>query len=125
MTAVLDSSGWMELLSGTKRADLYRPVLRAKRLYVPAIVRYEVVRYTLAHAGPAAGDLALRALAKFEQVAIDAAVADAAASLAHEHKLSAADALVYAAARHVDAELWTQDQHFANLPNVRFFPKRQ
>lgn len=125
MTAVLDSSGWIELLSGTKRAELYRPALRAKRLCVPSIVRYEVVRYTLAHAGSNAADLALRALAKFEQIPIDAATADAAAALAHEHKLSAADALVYASACELDAELWTQDQHFVSLPSVRFFPKRR
>lgn len=124
MNAVLDSSGWIELLSGSKRAELYRPVLRAKRLWVPAIVRYEVGRYALAHAGEKACDLALRALAKFEQIPIDDAVADAAALLAHRHKLSAADALVYAAARDLDAELWTQDKHFESLPGVRFFPKR-
>ena len=47
MTVVLDSSGWIELLSGSSRAKLYQPVLRAERLVVPAIVRYEVGRYML------------------------------------------------------------------------------
>lgn len=124
MTAVLDSSGWIELLSGSRRAELYRPVLRGKRLCVPAIVRYEIARYTLTHADEGACDLALRALAKFEQLPIDGTIADAAADIAHRHKLSAADALVYAAACEIDAELWTQDKHFASLPRVRFFPKK-
>lgn len=123
MTVVLDSSGWIELLSGSPRARLYQPVLRARRLLVPAIVRYEVGRYTLVHGGEGARELALRALSKFEPIPIDSLVADEASRLAQIHKLSMADALVLAAARSVEAELWTQDRHFAGIPRVRFFRK--
>lgn len=45
------------------------------RAIVPAIVRYEVGRYVLAHTGEVAREMALRAMAKLEQVAVDAAVA--------------------------------------------------
>ena len=123
MTVLLDSSGWIELLGGTKRADLFEPALRVERLIVPAIVRYEVVRYVLAHSGEVAREMAIRAMAKFEQVAVDAAVADEASLLAAKHKMAMADALIYAVARAQEAELWTQDSHFENLPGVRFFKK--
>jgi len=123
MTILLDSSGWIELLGGTKRADLFEPALKAERLIVPAIVRYEVGRYVLAHSGEVAREMAVRAMAKFEQVAVDAAVADAASLLAAKHKMAMADALIYAVARAQEAELWTQDSHFDNLPSVRFFKK--
>ena len=123
MTVLLDSSGWIELLGGTKRADLFEPALRAECLIVPAIVRYEVGRYVLAHSGEVAREMALRALAKFEQVAVDATVADDASILAAKHKIAMADALIYAVARAQEAELWTQDSHFENLPGVRFFEK--
>lgn len=123
MTILLDSSGWIELLGGTKRADLFEPALKAERLIVPAIVRYEVGRYVLAHSGEVAREMAIRAMAKFEQVAVDAAVADEASLLAAKHKMSMADALIYAMARAQEAELWTQDSHFENLPGVRFFKK--
>ena len=123
MTILLDSSGWIELLGGTKRADLFEPALRAERLIVPAIVRYEVGRYVLTHLGEVAREMAIRAMAKFEQVAVDAAVADEASLLAAKHKMAMADALVYAVARAREAELWTQDSHFENLPGVRFFKK--
>ena len=123
MIVVLDSSGWIELLSGSARAKLYQPALRAQRLVVPAIVRYEVGRYTLAHGGEDARGLALRALSRFEGCPIDETLADSAALLAHRHKLSMADALVLGAALSCQAELWTQDQHFEGLPNVRFFRK--
>jgi predicted nucleic acid-binding protein len=119
----LDSSGWIELLAGTNRAPLFAPALRAGHLFVPAIVRYEVGRYTLLHQGIAGRELALTALSKFEQIPIDDLVADAASELAHSHKLAMADALVYAVARTLDAELWTQDKHFRDLPGVKFFSK--
>ena len=123
MTVLLDSSGWIELLGGTKRADLFEPALKAERLIVPAIVRYEVGRYVLAHSGEVAREMAIPAMAKFEQVAVDAAVADEASLLAAKHKMAMADALIYAVARAQEAELWTQDSHFENLPGVRFFKK--
>ena len=124
MNAVLDSSGWIELLAGSDRAHFFEPALRAKRLFVPSIVRYEVGRYVLSHNGSSGRELALTALSKFEQVAIDEAVADVASELAQVHKLAMADALVYAAALIVHAELWTQDKDFERLPTVKYFPKK-
>ncbi len=124
MNVVLDSSGWIELLGGTDRAPLFEPALRADRLSVPAIVRYEVGRYTFLKKGAAGRELALTALSKFAQIPIDDLVADTASELAHAHKLAMADALVYAAAQNLDAELWTQDKHFEHLPRVKFFQKR-
>jgi predicted nucleic acid-binding protein len=123
VNVVLDSSGWIELLAGTDRASLYQPALRADRLVVPSIVRYEVGRYTLLHKGMAGREVALTALSKFEQLPIDEMLADVASEMAHVRKLAMADALVYAAAQVADAELWTQDRHFEHLPRVRFFPK--
>jgi predicted nucleic acid-binding protein len=120
---VLDSSGWIELLAGTDRAPLFEPALRADRLIVPSIVRYEVGRYTFSHKGAEGRQLALTALSKFEQVPVDDVVADVASELAQNHKLAMADALVYAVAQVADAELWTQDKHFERLPRVKFFPK--
>ncbi len=37
--------------------------------------------------------------------------------------LPLADSLIYATARRHEAELWTQDAHFAGLAGVRYFPK--
>ena len=123
MTVVLDSPGWIELLSGSSRAKLYKPALRAGRLVVPAIVRYEVGRYTLTQGGKSAMELALRALSRFEFIPMDETLADSAASLAHQHKFSMADAFVYASSQFLQGELWTQDSHFATLPGVKYFRK--
>jgi predicted nucleic acid-binding protein len=124
MRVLLDTSCWIELLAGTERGDLFEPALKADRLLVPGIVRYEVGRYLLVHADEARRMLALQALSKFEQIPIDARLADEAAVLGARHKLAMADALIYAVACLHQAELWTQDRHFENLPGVRFFEKK-
>jgi len=38
-------------------------------------------------------------------------------------KLPMADSIILATARSFKATLWTQDFHFANLPDVRYIPK--
>lgn len=124
MRVLLDTSCWIELLAGTERGDLFEPALKADRLLVPAIVRYEVGRYLLAHSDESRRTLALQALGKFEQIPIDARLADEAALLGARHKLALADSLIYAVACLHQAELWTQDRHFENLPGVRFFEKK-
>jgi predicted nucleic acid-binding protein len=124
MRVLLDTSAWIELLAGTERGGLFEPALKSDRLLVPAIVRYEVGRYLLAHSDEARRMLALQALSKFEQIPIDARLADEAAVLGAHHKLALADSLIYAVARLHQAELWTQDRHFENLPGVRFFEKK-
>ena len=123
MKIILDSSGWIELLADAGRGHLYEPALQPERLLVPALVRYEVGRYCLAHGGHEFQKLALRALTKFPGIVLDFRLADEAATLAHQLKLAMADAIIYATTRHYGAELWTQDAHFKGLPAVRYFAK--
>ena len=42
---------------------------------------------------------------------------------AARHPLPLADSIIYAATLLHGATLWTQDEHFKNLPNVKYFPK--
>ena len=42
---------------------------------------------------------------------------------ARGNALPLADSLIYATAQAHDATLWTQNQHFENLPGVKYFPK--
>jgi len=52
-------------------------------------------------------------------------VALLAADLTRQHKLSTADAIVYATAREHKADLLTCDAHFSGLPNVILIPKKK
>jgi len=52
-------------------------------------------------------------------VDVDEGLALEAAKLA----LPMADGVIYATAHRFGATLWTQDQHFEGMPNVRYFAK--
>jgi predicted nucleic acid-binding protein len=47
-----------------------------------------------------------------------------AALLSLEHKLPLADSIILATARAHKATLWTQDEHFKNLPGVEYIEKK-
>jgi len=60
-----------------------------------------------------------------EIVSIDEDIALAAADFFTQFKLPLADSLIYAVSRAHHAILWTQDEHFKDLPHVKYFPKRK
>jgi predicted nucleic acid-binding protein len=116
---IVDSSVWLEYFADTERADLFEDVLSdPENLVVPVITIYEVFKKVLRERGE---NEALQ-IASQMQAGI---VVDLTPSLALEaarHQLPLADSLIYATTIRWDAELWTQDEHFKNLPNVRYFP---
>ena len=50
-------------------------------------------------------------------------LAISAAKLGYDKKLPLADSLIWATTQAFDAILWTQDAHFKDLENVRYFSK--
>ena len=117
---VLDSSCWLEYLADTPRADLFAPAVEApERLVVPVLTVYEVVKKLMRESGEEAATAALALMQQSEVVEISLPLAMDAAL----NGLPLADSLIYATARHHDAELWTQDAHFEGLAGVRYFPK--
>jgi predicted nucleic acid-binding protein len=117
---VLDSSCWLEYLADTPRADLFAPAVEApERLVVPVLTVYEVVKKLMLESGEEAATAALALMQQSEVVEIGLPLAMDAAL----NGLPLADSLIYATARHHDAELWTQDAHFEGLAGVRYFPK--
>lgn len=117
---VLDSSCWLEYLADTHRADLFAPAVEApERLVVPVLTVYEVVKKLMRESGEEAATAALALMQQSEVVEIGLPLAMDAAL----NGLPLANSLIYATARHHDAELWTQDAHFEGLVGVRYFPK--
>ena len=117
---LLDSSCWLEYLADTPRADLFAPAVEApERLVVPVLTVYEVVKKLMRESGEEAATAALALMQQSEVVEIGLPLAMDAAL----NGLPLANSLIYATARHHDAELWTQDAHFEGLVGVRYFPK--
>jgi predicted nucleic acid-binding protein len=86
---------------------------------VPVLTVYEVVKKLMRESGEEAATAALALMQQSEVVEIGLPLAMDAAL----NGLPLADSLIYATARHHDAELWTQDAHFEGLAGVRYFPK--
>ena len=122
---VIDSSGWLEYFADGPNADYFKSAIKdEEHLIIPTICLYKVFRITLSRAGE---DEALR-VASFMSfgriVNLDREIALAAAHLSIRQKLAMADSLILATARLYDATLWTQDEHFRDIPGVKFIAKK-
>lgn len=126
MAVLVDTCGWIEWLTDDTLAERFRPYLeQADALVVPTAIQFELHKWVCRERDHAQ---ALRVIALTEQgrvVPLSTALALYAADLAIEHKLSFADAIIYATARQADAQLITSDDHFEGLPGVTYFPKKQ
>ena len=121
---VLDSSGWIECLDGGPNTAHFAPVLRKlPDLIIPAIVLTEVRKVVLKQRSREQADDITRTMRTGGIVSIDEDIALAAADFFIQFKLPLADSLIYAVSRARNATLWTQDEHFKDVPHVRYFPK--
>ena len=117
---VVDSTGWLEYFTDSHRAPLFAAAIEdSENLFVPVISIYEVFKKVLRERGE---DDALQAVSMMQSgqlIDLDCALALEAA----RHPLPLADSIIYAAAMRREATLWTQDEHFKDFSNVRFFPR--
>ena len=117
--ALVDSSGWLEYITGDEKADAFGEVLqRDVQVLVPTIVLYEVLKILLLRAGKSEADVFLSEALRRRVVDLTETIALAAASMSIDYKLPMADAIIYATAKAHRAELVTSDAHFTGLPGV-------
>jgi predicted nucleic acid-binding protein len=121
---LLDSSAWIECLVDGPNTRHFAPILRKlPDLIVPTITILEVRRVVLRQRSISEADSVTRGMQTGEVIDLDAILAIEAADLASKHRLPLADSIIYATALSHEAALWTQDEDFEGLPNVRYFPK--
>jgi len=121
---ILDSSAWIECLDAGPNSKHFHPILlQLTELLIPSIVITEVRKVVLQQRSLEQADAVTRAMHTGVVIAIDAAIATAAADLFMQHHLPLAASLIYAVTLAHHATLWTQDKDFQHLPHVRYFPK--
>lgn len=122
---VIDSSAWLAYLADEPGADRFAGAIEdTPLLVVPAICILEVFTVVLRERDESA---ALQAAALMQQgsvIDLDASLALTAAKYGIDYKLPLADSIVYATVNLVGGMLWTQDDHFDGLADVKYFPKR-
>jgi len=122
---IVDSSGWLEYFAEGENAGFFAPAIEdTGNLIVPVISIYEVFKRLLQSRGIDVAEIRSADLFKGEQVDLTAPLALSAAQISVEYKLPMADSLILATARLYDATFWTQDEHFRDIPGVKFIAKK-
>jgi predicted nucleic acid-binding protein len=117
---VVDSSGWLEYLADSDRAGFFAPAIEdSEHLIVPVISIYEVFKKVFRERGEDAAIQVVSVMQNGTVVDLDSTLAMDAARL----PLPFADSLIYSMAVQNQATLWTQDEHFKDLPGVRYLNK--
>ncbi|MBE0411726.1 MAG: type II toxin-antitoxin system VapC family toxin [Anaerolineales bacterium] len=121
---VVDSSGWLEYFADGSNADFFAPAITAEsHLVVPTICIYEVFKRLSIQRGNDQALQAMGLLYRGQIIPLSDEIALQAALLSLEHKLPMADSIILATTHNQAAALWTQDEHFKDIPGVMFVEK--
>ena len=125
MVCLVDTCGWIEWLTDGLLADVFEPYLNdPAELIIPTTLQFELYKWAKREKGEIE---ALEVIALTEQgwvIPLTTRLSLYAADMALQHRLSFADAIIYASARQFDVQLITADDHFKDLPEVIFFSKK-
>ena len=122
---VVDSSGWLEYFADEENADFFAPAIEdTKNLLVPVICMYEVFKRIRQQSGISEAQQHIGDMKQGKVIEVDESLALSAAKLSTDLKLPMADSLILATARAHNATLWTQDEHFKDLENVKYIVKQ-
>ena len=123
---VVDSSLWIERLNNTDAGQIVADVVRnCDLLVVPTISIYEVYKKVLCDISIDQALYSSMQMRRGRVIDLDYELSESAARISVEHKLPAADSIIYATTLEYKCILWTQDEHFAGLPSVNYFEKKK
>jgi uncharacterized protein len=122
---VVDTSAWLEWLadSAVGRA-IGREIPPKENWIVPTIVQYELARCLTREVSEDAADDTIAFSTQCVVIDLTTRLALEATEIARDHGLAMADAIIYATAVDLDADLLTCDAHFAKLPRVVYMAKK-
>lgn len=123
---VVDTSAWIEWFVDSEIGRQFDPALsQPAQCIVPTVVQLELAKWAARELPEDEHRRLVRLTQKCQVESLDSKTALMAASANVKHKLALADAIIYATAQRLGAEVVTCDAHFKDLPSVRFFQKRR
>jgi predicted nucleic acid-binding protein len=123
---VVDSSGWIEYFTEGPNSSFFAGAIeRVDELIVPAVCIYEVFKWVARERGETQALKAIAHMQLGEVVDMDSKLAVFAARLGLQAKLPLADSIVLATARANEAILWTQDDDFEGLDDVKYIARKK
>ena len=121
---LVDSSGWIEYLQDTPRADLFADAIEDRNsLLVPTIALFEVHEVLSRRLAAELVERCLYVMRLGRVLDFTDARAISASQIAVRHQLAMADAAMYSMAQEFGATFWTQDADYQGLVGVHYFPK--
>jgi toxin FitB len=120
---ILDSSAWLEVLVDGPHAVTFLPIIEGGKIYVPAVTIFEVTKRARIMGNEDDAQRIESHMRRFTVLDLTADRASAASLLSLKHKLPMADSMIYAATLETNATLWTLDEDFEGLPQVKYFSK--
>jgi predicted nucleic acid-binding protein len=121
---VVDSCGWLEYFADGINAAFFAPAIQdVDQLIVPTLCLYEVFKVVKVQRGKQAALHVVSMLYSGQILPLNDELALHAAEVSLEYRLPMADSIIYASARSQDATLWTQDEHFKDLPGLKYIEK--
>ena len=125
MRVAVDTSAWVEWLLGTPTGRALAPHLpNPEEWIVPTMVQLELAKWLVREMTEDVHDQTIGRSQTFVVAPLMSSTALLAAELCETHKLSTADAVIYATALEEHADLLTCDAHFEGLPGVIYVPKK-
>ena len=116
---VVDTSAWIEWLVGSPLGErLAAEIPERTQCVVPTLVQLELSKWLTREVGEDQAATMIAYTQKCVVAPLDTRIALHAADLHRQYRLATADAVVYATARELGADLLTCDTHFDGLPGV-------
>ncbi len=121
---LVDTSIWIEWLVDSSIGKTISDELPTREQWlVPTMVQHELAKWLTRNIGEDRADQVIAFTETCNVADLDTAIALSAADLCRRHKLATADAIVYATALALGADLLTCDSHFEGLRSVRLIRK--
>jgi toxin FitB len=121
---VVDSSAWLEYFADGANAKHFAKIIEnPDELLVPSITLLEVFKRIAQQRDQSTALQYVAVMQQSKVIVLDSALALRAAALGIQHKLPLTDSIIYATAQAANALVWTQDDDFDGLPDVRYFAK--
>ena len=121
---LVDSSGWIEYLQDTPRANLFADAIEDRNaLLVPTIALFEVHKVLNRRLPYELVERCLNVMRLGRVLDFTDVRAMAASQIAARHQLAMADAAMYSMAQEFGATFWTQDADYQGLVGVNYFAK--
>jgi toxin FitB len=120
---LVDSSGWLAFFSEGKNAAVFGiPIQNIDSLLVATIVMYEVFKLLLRESGEQNAIIAIAHMQLGNSLDFTPDLSIAASRISLDYKLPMTDSIILASAQSSNAIVWTQDEHFKGIKNVKYFP---